>query len=502
VKLRARGPAVVGTGLAALVGLAAAGPVTGAAPAGATSAAFAGRARVTVVASAASPPPAARQRAKTAGVSSSGTGAAGASEVARQDVGGSELASPGIVVHYPATGAIALPNVPASAYVIADANTGQVLAAEDAHGLFPPASTLKVLTAITLIPLLNPDAMVLATPEAAQTEEYDVGLVAGRRYKVSDLFNALLLISANDAAVALTQATGSLTKGMALINAEAHRLQAYDVVAKVPNGLPANGQVTSAYDQALIARAALANPAFMKYDSTLTAQFPVTPHQVVPLVNQNKLLTDYPGGIGGKIGWTEAAEATYIGMARRHGVTLIVTVLHCTSLQEITAGEQLLNWGFAMDGKVRPVGELVRPLPTLTAKRIRPARAAARSAAGGSGLPALPLATGAGAVIVIVLGVGWFGRRRRRAASATSAFAAPASGDHNGPHADLPAAGRAGEEPGLRAGAGSAMWRPGSPCDRGRWPSSSPRPLGRAPRRARAACRGALRRRASSRSAP
>src|SRR6202042_1899119 len=110
-----------------------------------------------------------------------------------------------------------------------------------APGPFPPASTLKMLIVVTLIPRLNPDATVLATPLAAQTAEYDVGLVAGRRYKVSDLFNALLLISANDAAVALTQATGSLARGMALINAEAHHLQAYDVVAKQPNGLPAAG---------------------------------------------------------------------------------------------------------------------------------------------------------------------------------------------------------------------------------------------------------------------
>ena len=139
-----------------------------------------------------------------------------------------------------------------------------------------------MLTAITLIPLLNPNATVLATPLAARPAEYDVGLVAGRRYEVSDLFNALLLISANDAAVALTQATGSLAKGMALINAEARHLQAYDVVAKLPNGLPAAGQVISAYDQALIARQALAMPAFMRYDSTLSARFPVTPARGCP----------------------------------------------------------------------------------------------------------------------------------------------------------------------------------------------------------------------------
>jgi len=347
-------------------------------------------------------------------------------ELAPQDVGGADLASPGVVVNYPPAGAVPLPQVPASAYVIADAGTGQVLAAKDAHGLFPPASTLKMLTAITLIPLLNPDATVVATQQAAQAEEYDVGLVAGHSYKVSDLFHALLLISANDAAVALTQATGSLAKGMALINAEAHHLQAYDVVAVQPNGLPANGQVVSAYDQALIARQALAMPAFMKYDSTLSAEFPVTPHTMVPLVNQNTLLTQYPGGIGGKIGWTEAAEATYIGMARRNGVTLIVTLLHCTPLQEITAGEQLLNWGFAMDGKVRPVGELVPPLPVATSHaRSRDAerhRAEARQAVvkrsqtSSAALPAVPLAVGGGLAAFAVIGVGLLGRQRRRSA--------------------------------------------------------------------------------------
>jgi serine-type D-Ala-D-Ala carboxypeptidase (penicillin-binding protein 5/6) len=439
VKLYARGRLAAAAGLAAVLGLAAAaGPATGVPAAPAAHDVSAARAAATSAPSGAtsragaSARPSARAKAPTDSVAGA-QGRAQAS-VARQDVGGPELASPGVVVHYPAAGAIPLPQVPASAYVIADANTGQVLAAEDPHGLFPPASTLKVLTAVTLIPRLNPNATVLTSTDAAQTAQFDVGLLAGHRYKVSDLFNALLLISANDAAVALTEATGSLAKGMALINDEAHQLQAYDVVAKVPNGLPADGQVVSAYDEALIARQALASPEFMKYDSTLTARFPITPHTVVPLVNQNRLLTDYPGGIGGKIGWTVAAEATYIGMARRHGVTLIVIVLHCTAHQEITAGEQLLNWGFAMDGKVRPVGELVRPLPTLTASR-RPARPAARHAQPGTAkLPAVPLATGAGALILTVLGVGWFGRRRRRSAAAAPAPAAPASPDS--PRAD------------------------------------------------------------------
>jgi D-alanyl-D-alanine carboxypeptidase (penicillin-binding protein 5/6) len=311
-----------------------------------------------------------------------------------------------------------------------------VLAAQDAHGLFAPASTLKVLTAITLIPRLNPNATIVATQQEADTEPNDIGLIPGQRYKVSDLFDALLLISANDAAVALTQATGSLAKGMAMINAEAHNLQAYDVVAKQPNGLPAAGQVVSAYDEALIARQALATPAFMTYDSTVTARFPVKPGSSVPLLNQNTLLTQYPGGIGGKIGWTEAAQATYIGLARRHGATLIATLLHCTALQEITAGEKLLDWGFAMDGKVRPVGDLVRPLHAVTTSEpgttSKPGTTSGPGTTGrpGAGRPRMreaasvgsahnpspvPLIAGGLAAIAAVLTVSWLTRRRRAA---------------------------------------------------------------------------------------
>jgi D-alanyl-D-alanine carboxypeptidase (penicillin-binding protein 5/6) len=210
----------------------------------------------------------------------------------------------------------------------------------------------------------------------------DAGLVAGRRYRVSDLFTALLTISANDAAVALTQATGSLAKGMALINAEAHHLQAYDVVAKRPNGLPADGQVESAYDEALIARQALAMPAFMKYDSTLSARFEVKPRHWETLVNQNWLLTKYRGALGGKIGWTVKSEATYMGLARRNGVTLIVTILHCTALQEITSAVKLLNWGFAMHGNVSPVGTLVPPLAAASPKHGVATASRARNEAG------------------------------------------------------------------------------------------------------------------------
>jgi len=267
-----------------------------------------------------------------------------------------------VVVNYPSRSVPRLPDIQASAWVVADAGTGQVLAARDPHGWYRPASTLKMLTAVALIPLLNPSATVVASKQATSTVPNVVGLVAGQAYKISDLFTALLTISANDAAIALTQATGSFGEGMALINAEARHLQAGDTVAVDPNGLDAPGQHTSAYDLALIARQALKLPAFLKYDQTMTARFVVARHQAVELYNQNSLLTTYPGAVGGKIGWTSAAGATYVGMATRHGVTLIVTLLHCPALTEIDAAKKLLDWGFAADGKVTPVGTLAGPL--------------------------------------------------------------------------------------------------------------------------------------------
>ena len=296
-----------------------------------------------------------------------------------QAIGGPELASRGVIVNYPSRSGPRLPRVRASAFVVADAGTGQVLAAKDPHGWYRPASTLKMLTAVALIPLLNPTATVVASKQATSTVPNVVGLVAGRAYPISGLFTALLTISANDAAIALTQATGSFSGGMALINAEARHLQADDTVAVEPNGLDAPGQHTSAYDLALIARQALKLPAFLTYDRTTSARFVVARRKAVELYNQNSLLTTYPGAIGGKIGWTSAAGATYVGMAARHGVTLIVTLLHCPALTEIDSAEKLLDWGFAADGQVAPVGTLVGPL--------QPPSAAPAAAAPAAGAP-------------------------------------------------------------------------------------------------------------------
>jgi D-alanyl-D-alanine carboxypeptidase (penicillin-binding protein 5/6) len=224
--------------------------------------------------------------------------------------------------------------------------------------------------------------------------------------------------------MALAQATGSLSQGMAVINAEARHLQADDTVAVTPNGLDAPGQHTSAYDLALFARQGLQMPAFLKYDRTTSGQFRISKKKSVGLWNQNTLLATYPGALGGKIGWTSAAGATYVGMARRHGVTLIVSLLHCPALTEITAGKSLLNWGFAVDGKVRPVGTLVGPKqpPAPTPAPLRPAVTAQRAdrpdraQSVGSG-PSVLATAGFSGVALLVAGIGFAYTRRQRSAA-------------------------------------------------------------------------------------
>jgi len=337
-----------------------------------------------------------------------------------------------VIVSYPAHGARRLPKVKASAYVVADAGTGQVLAAKDPHGLYRPASTLKVLTAIALMPVLNPDAAVVASRRAANQIPSKVGLVQGNSYQVSALFKALLMISANDAAVALAQATGSYAKGMAVINAEAHHLQAYDTVAVRPNGLDAPGQHVSAYDEALFARQALAVPAFMHDEALRKFRFQLRPHGTrhhprwENLWTQNSMLYTFRGDLGGKIGWTTPAGATFIGWARRGHTTLVVTILHCPPGTELTVASQLLNWGFAMDGKAGPVGQLVSPLPEVAAHprvTLRPAVHLKRALPARTDLPAISLAVGFGALLIAVvttMAIMLIGGRRCRAGNPPS----------------------------------------------------------------------------------
>ena len=191
-----------------------------------------------------------------------------------------------------------------------------------------------------------------------------------------------------------------------MMNAEAHHLQADDTVARLPNGLNEPGQHVSAYDEALFARQALAIPQFMRDEQLRTMHFPLKPHhKPITLYNQNTMLETYRGDLGGKIGWTTASKTTFIGWARRNGHTLVVTILHTKPLDELTYAARLLNWGFDEDGKVRPVGTLVRPLPAHPPKAPQATRAKARPLPQSAklALPGVPMLIGLGALLLASL---------------------------------------------------------------------------------------------------
>ncbi|MFI6506710.1 D-alanyl-D-alanine carboxypeptidase family protein [Streptosporangium sp. NPDC050855] len=290
---------------------------------------------------------------------------------AGEPVGGSRLGERGLIVP---EGVRAPPKTAARAYVIADAGTGAVLAAKDAHGRYLPASTLKALTALTLIPRLDKNRKVTPSRRAVNEEGSAVGLVPKPLYTVEDLFKALLLVSGNDSAMALAEANGGLTATLADMNAEARRLQAFDTVARTPSGLDKPGQSSSAYDLALIARAGLANPDFRRYISLKTDKFPA-PKGYYEIGNHNKLLWRYKGMIGVKNGWTSKAQGSFVGAARRNGHTIIVSIMrHDGYFWDEVA--DLLDWGFANRGRVTPVGRLVDPAPAVTPSPIAPATSA------------------------------------------------------------------------------------------------------------------------------
>ncbi|MSY17290.1 MAG: D-alanyl-D-alanine carboxypeptidase, partial [Actinobacteria bacterium] len=213
-------------------------------------------------------------------------------------IGGEQLSAPGRQVNL-GPGAQPLPPIWADSWVLADANTGEILAAKKAHLQRAPASTLKTLTALTVVPQLPMDQAYLATDGDANTYGSRVGLKAGKTYTVRDLFYGLFLPSGNDAALALARAAGSVAGTVDQMNQNAARLQAADTLAKNPSGLDAPGQVSSAYDLALFARASLAYPEIIEIASAKRYEFPWRGQRTRTIYNENRLLlSGYKGMIG------------------------------------------------------------------------------------------------------------------------------------------------------------------------------------------------------------
>jgi D-alanyl-D-alanine carboxypeptidase (penicillin-binding protein 5/6) len=282
--------------------------------------------------------------------------------------GGPHLAGRGLVV--PA-GAPPLPaGISAQAWILVDLGSGQVLAARDPHGRYQPASILKLLTAITVLPDLPGNRLVTVSPAAAHAEGSAVGLMPGARYSVDQLFQALLLVSGNDAAMALADADGGAGRTVARMNAEAAALGAYDTYVQTPSGLDGWQQLTSAYDMALVLRAAVQQPRIVAYDRMPNATYPPMSSSYgsvgsYEFDNQSRPFLDtVPGALMAKSGYTDAALHTYAAAARRAGRTLGVIMLRGARqpLDNYQQAGALFDWGFALKPSVPPVGRLAGPV--------------------------------------------------------------------------------------------------------------------------------------------
>ena len=283
-------------------------------------------------------------------------------------VGGGRLGECGLIV--PA-GAPPLPSdISARAWMIADLDTGEVLAAKDPHGRYRPASTLKLLTVLPLLEnLKNLDLVVDGTENDAGQDGTRVGIEAGGKYTVRQLLTYLIIISGNDAANALARTNGGYDKTIADMNAAALALGALDTRAATVSGLDGPGQSTSAYDLALFAKADMATAPFPEIVSSVDVRVPAAEGEGYIAANDNQLLYQYPGAIGGKTGFTDDAGNTYVGMAGRDGRRLVVTMMNGNHQprRQWMQGASLLDWGFALPAGTPPVGTLVKSLAEATA---------------------------------------------------------------------------------------------------------------------------------------
>jgi D-alanyl-D-alanine carboxypeptidase (penicillin-binding protein 5/6) len=251
-------------------------------------------------------------------------------------------------------GSVPIPDGPAQTWLLADLDSGRVLAARDENLRHPPASTIKVLLALVALDELNLDSTVVADEADSHVECSCVGVKAGRTYTARQLLDGLLLVSGNDAANTLAHMLGGLDATVAKMDAKAASLGAVNTHASTPSGLdgPGGSGWSTAHDLAAIFRAAMANPVFAQITAEPSALFPGD-NGDQPITNHDELLQRYPGTIGGKTGFTDAARKTFVGAAARGGRRLVVAMMygliHEGGPTYWDQAGNLLDWGFALN---------------------------------------------------------------------------------------------------------------------------------------------------------
>ena len=250
------------------------------------------------------------------------------------------------------------PDISSPAAILMDAKSGKVLYEKNSKQRYAPASITKIMTA--LIVAENADMSDMVTYSANATTNLESGAVtagvsAGDVISVKDSMYALMLKSANEVANGLAEhVAGSVSSFAAKMNAKAKELGATDTNFVNPSGLNNDNQYTSAYDMALISKAAFANETVLKVSSTKTYTFPATKKNAnaVNFTVGHKMLREsdsryYKDAVAGKTGYTKAAGNTLVTYAKKDGKELIVVILKSKGTH-YTDTKALLDYVFGL----------------------------------------------------------------------------------------------------------------------------------------------------------
>ena len=216
-------------------------------------------------------------------------------------------------------------NLTARSFVIMDADTGVILLSYNPQLFIPPASTLKVMTAMFVMEHLNMDDKVKVSPRAAAAPASKICIKPGEVYTVKELLYALLLSSANDAARALAErVSGSEAAFARELTHWVRQHGAYRTTAGTANGLPAPNQFSTAQDLAIMFRRAMQQyPELAKIMET--KYYHIQGER--ELRNHNRFLWTTPLAVAGKTGYTRASKHTYVGMFRKNDRTVIISIM-------------------------------------------------------------------------------------------------------------------------------------------------------------------------------
>ncbi len=258
-------------------------------------------------------------------------------------------------------------SLPRKSCLLMEASTGKVLYADNQHERLPIASVTKVMATLLIMEALDGGKIALedtvtVSERAASMGGSQVFLEPGEQMSVDDLLKSVIVVSANDATVALAEAIyGSEEAFIAAMNQKGKELGLKNTNFVNTNGLPAQGHYSSAYDVAVTTRELLKHPTVLNYtniwmDTIRDGAF--------GLANTNKLVRFYKGANGMKTGFTSEAGYCLSGTALRDGMQLIAVVLGSpTSEDRFALAKQLLDFGFANYRIFTPEMDLPESLP-------------------------------------------------------------------------------------------------------------------------------------------